>query len=472
MSKNSSAQEAFETLSADRSVVQMKGKVRIVGWEPAEDRGIETPVFSTQAEMRTFYANQIIKAAVPTADGGTKNVQMPLFDYWLKHPDRPSAIGVTMNNTGGRFVDGRLNLWRGYGVDPEFGDCSLIHRHILEVICAGNKENAAYLTRWIAWCLQHPTEPAEVVIVLRGRKGTGKGEFGRMLCRLFGSHALQISDRKHLVGSFNAHLLQVCLLFADEAFWPGDKASEGTLKRMITEPTLFVEPKGIDGFEVPNRLSIVMASNESWVVPATEGERRFAVFDVADIHAKDFEYFKALRKQINHRLGAFLDEMLSMDLGDWHPREDVPMTKGLADQQAESVPPLVDWLGQILEEGALPYATRDASGQVMRIVHKTEPALARPGLLLDAARARDKRIQHVTEIAFWNFLDQHGIAKADDRRDASGRFRRFPPLAGARRAFRDKYPFWPEFSNPSAKWRHDDREVHTGYSYEAQHPAE
>lgn len=453
MAKNSAAQAAFEELSAARAVVQMQGKVRIVGWEPTEDRGTEVPVFSTAAEMRTFYANKIVTVSTPTPDGGSKNVATPLFDFWLKHPDRPGAIGVTMDAKGGRFVDGRLNLWRGYGVERDFADNKLIHRHILEVICAGNEEHARYLTRWIAWCLQHPTEPAEVVVVLRGRKGTGKGEFGRMLCRLFGSHALQISDRKHLVGSFNAHLLQVCLLFADEAFWPGDKSSEGALKRMITEPTLFVEPKGIDGFEVPNRLSIVMASNESWVVPASEDERRFAVFDVSDAHRQDFAYFKALRQATELSLGSFLDEMLTMDLGDWHPRQDVPATKGLVEQQAESVSPLVNWLGQILEEGALPFATRDSSGQNRRVVHKTDPALGRPSLLLEAARARDKRLQHLSDVAFWGFLEEQGIKKADDKRAATGRYRRFPPLKRAREAFSGRYPFWPAFTDPDADWR-------------------
>jgi hypothetical protein len=158
-----------------------------------------------------------------------------------------------------------------------------------------------------------------------------------------------------------------------------------------------------------------------------------------------------------------------MDLGSWHPRQDVPTTKGLAEQQAESVSPLVNWLGQILEDGVLPYAVRDSSGQITRVVHKVDPSLARPTLLLEAARMRDKRLQHLSDVAFWTFLEAHGIEKADDRRDAAGRFRRFPPLPEARRAFREKYPFWPEFSKPSSPWRHDDREVQTGYGFEAQH---
>lgn len=446
-------EEALAQLNEDRAVIQLKGKVRIVGWEKAEHQDALIPVFSTQAELKTFYANKFISVETPTEDGGTRTVRKPLFDYWLKHAERPTATGVTMDPSGGRFVDGRLNLWQGYGVEQDWAETSLVHQHILEVVCGGNAEHADYLTRWIAWSLQNPTKPAEVVIVLRGRKGTGKGVLGRLLCRLFGAHAMQISDRKHLVGSFNAHLLQVCFLYADEAFWPGDKAGEGPLKRMITEPTLFIEPKGIDGFEVPNRLSIMMTSNEDWVVPASSDERRYVVFDTSEVHRGDFGYFEALNAQMaDGGEGAFLNEMLRLDLKGWHPRQDIPETQGLADQKAQSATPMVNWLGSLLEEGELPLYMY-AAGKQERIVHPNDPALARPSFLLQHARNQDPRLRHSTEVTFWQFLDTHGIKKADSHRTAQGRYRRFPPLQDARRTFRDKYPWWPEFSDQHGQWR-------------------
>jgi len=453
VTNNLSGGEALARLNAERAVIQIKGKVRIVGWEMAEHQNATIPVFSTAAEMRTFYANQFINVEVATGDGGFKTGHKPLFDYWLRHADRPTATGVTMEPDGDRFVGGRLNLWQGYGVERDWADTALIHGHIRDVICAGNAEHASYLTRWIAWSLQNPTKPAEVVVVLRGRKGTGKGQLGRLLCRLFGAHAMQISDRKHLVGSFNAHLLQVCFLYADEAFWPGDKAGEGPLKRMVTEPTLFIEPKGIDGFEVPNRLSIMMTSNEDWVVPASSDERRYVVFDVSDERRGDFAYFDALNAEIEDGgLGAFLDEMLRLDLKGWHPRQDVPETQGLADQKAQSASPMVNWLGALLEEGEVP-AYVYVAGRQERIVHDRDPALARPSYLLHSAREQDRRLVHSTDVMFWKFLDDHGIHKADESRTARARFRRFPPLQDARRMFREKYPWWPEFSDQTATWR-------------------
>ena len=54
--------------------------------------------------------------------------------------------------------------------------------------------------------------------------------------RILGQHALHISNSKHLVGNFNAHLRDCVLLFADEAFYAGDKAHVGVLNSLITEP--------------------------------------------------------------------------------------------------------------------------------------------------------------------------------------------------------------------------------------------
>ena len=104
-----------------------------------------------------------------------------------------------------------------------------IHDHLLNVICAGDQEHHAYLLGWLAHCVQHPERQAEVAVVLQGRKGTGKGRWGRCSC---GSSATTpcVTHTRHLVGHFNAHLVDALFLFLDEAVWAGDKQGEGVLK--------------------------------------------------------------------------------------------------------------------------------------------------------------------------------------------------------------------------------------------------
>ena len=70
---------------------------------------------------------------------------------------------------------------------------------------------------------------------LRGRQGTGKGIFCTQFGRLFGQHFVHVERSSHLTGHFNSHLKDKLIVYADEAFWAGDKKAEGVLKAMITE---------------------------------------------------------------------------------------------------------------------------------------------------------------------------------------------------------------------------------------------
>ena len=154
-----------------------------------------------------------------------------------------------------------------------------------------------------------------------------------MLMRIFRDHALHITHSKHLVGNFNAHLLDALFLFLDEAYWAGDKQGEGTLKALITERTLMIEPKGVDSFQMPNRLKILMASNNDWVVPASADERRYFVLDVPDTRKGDKAYFTALASAVEgDELAAFLDYLLKLDLSGFDHRNP-PHTEGLNKQK-------------------------------------------------------------------------------------------------------------------------------------------
>src|SRR5690606_3939031 len=126
----------------------------------------------------------------------------------------------------------------------------------------------------------------------------------------------------------------VCL-FADEAFWAGDKAGEAVLKQLVTEPTLTYEGKGRAAVMGKNHGHIVMASNSDWVVPAgVDGARRFAVFYVNEGRLGDREFFLPRHRQLAEGgLAGLLHDMLARDIRDWHPRDSVPQTEALAEQK-------------------------------------------------------------------------------------------------------------------------------------------
>jgi hypothetical protein len=293
-----------------------------------------------------------------------------LGTYWIGHRKRRGYEGVDLvPNAPQELPDGKLNLWRGFDVEPRKGDWPLLAQHVVTILANGDPKAAEYILRWIAWCLQHPGVRGEVALVLQGGKGSGKGVLVRAVARCFGEHGMQIINQEHLVGRFNGHLRSCLFLFADEAFWAGDKRGESVLKGLITEPTIIIEQKGIDAVQWPNRLHVAMAANAEWVVPASAGERRYAVFKCADTYVRghcDEEVSKAYFKALHHELGnggleAMLYDLLNWDLGDWHPRQ-IYETAGLRQQKELSLPPIAEWFVLVLEDGKLPGLSPSRAG--------------------------------------------------------------------------------------------------------------
>jgi hypothetical protein len=229
---------ALDEMNAKYFVTKEGGKTWVISFEREHDRLILN--YMKFGDFCNLYMNRTVKV-----EAKDKTQYIPLGKWWLQHPQRRQYDGLIFApGNPATVIDNRFNLWRGWGVEPKQGDWGLMREHIRLALASGDQGRFEYTMRWLAWMVQHPDQRAEVALVFKGNKGTGKGTLGNCMMKLFGQHSLQVSNAKHLVGNFNAHMRDTCLLFGDECYWPGDKQAEGTLKRLITEPTLFIEAKG------------------------------------------------------------------------------------------------------------------------------------------------------------------------------------------------------------------------------------
>jgi hypothetical protein len=290
-----------------------------------------------------FYQNHAFTIVVKTADGKDKPITKSYGEWWLIAERRRQYLGGVVFDPSGRSHSNTLNLWRSWSVTPTPGDWSLMQNHILQVICGGRPDIYDYVMRWLAHMVQKPYLAAETAIVLRGRKGTGKGMLGKWLLRLCGQHGLHVVNAAHLTGRFSGHLRDAIFVFADEAFYAGDKQHESVLKRIITETEVLIEAKYRTPVMAPNMLHLLMASKANWVIPASHDERRYLMLDVTTDRRGDLAYFAELDRQMESGgLAAMLHDLLQLDLGDFHPRA-VPATPELADQKLHSLDTLHRW---------------------------------------------------------------------------------------------------------------------------------
>lgn len=272
----------------------------------------------------------------------------PAALIWLSDSERRPYYGAGLYPPGAVCPPDHLNLWPGWGVESEGGraGCRRILRHLLDVICQGNRDHWKWLLRWMAWGVQRPAEKQDVAVALVGGQGTGKGAVASILRRIYGRAAIQITSKEHLTGRFNGHLADKMFVFADEALFARDPQIVGPLKALVTERTMTVERKGVDAVQAANRFRLLVASNEAHAVHVEADDRRFAVFQTAG--KRDRAYFDALFREIEgDGAAAFFAMLLGMNLKGWDMRA-LPATKARAAQKLESMSGVPAWWGAVL----------------------------------------------------------------------------------------------------------------------------
>ncbi|PYQ73508.1 MAG: hypothetical protein DMG04_13550 [Acidobacteria bacterium] len=180
-------------LNERHAVVRLGGRTAIIteDTDPVLNRTFYA--YGSFQDIRNLYSNRQV---IVGEDRNGDPIWKSLGDAWLEHPMRRQYDGITFSP--GRDVPGWFNLWRGFAVQPRAGDWSLLSNHVYDNICCGNAEHFWYLLNWMAATVQRAGEPAEVAVALRGKRGTGKGVFGRELGALFGHHFVHIAHARHL----------------------------------------------------------------------------------------------------------------------------------------------------------------------------------------------------------------------------------------------------------------------------------
>lgn len=280
----------------------------------------------------------------------------PVTRMWMEHASRRTYERIVFapeTDVPTRFY----NLWRGFAVEPAASsDHPAVHQwleHARENICQGDSVLFDWLITFFAHMVQKPYEKPIVALVFKGGKGVGKNALVTAVASILGPHCLLSSNRRYLVGNFNGHLENLILFVLDEAFWSGDKQAESTLKDIITGERHVIEHKGKEPYTVANLARVAIIGNESWLVPATHDERRFAVFNVGDGRKQDRRYFSQLATGMAAGgSSALLRYLLDVDLS----KVDIdkaPDSAGLLDQKHLSLEPFAKWWFACLRDGML-----------------------------------------------------------------------------------------------------------------------
>ena len=400
------AEERLPRMLREWAFVHVEGSARVL----REDLNKDNMVLYKLDDLKKEHMNCRVLS------GDEKPKLLNLVDLWLESPERRTyAAGLTFAPDI-ETLD-RYNLWRGWSVEACEGDVAPWLDFVTYVIADGNATHANYIIGWAAQIIQKPMTKVGVGLVLRGGKGTGKTMFGELLGHLFAAHHMIVSRAEAVTGNFNRHLESTLLLQADEAYWAGAKSSEGALKDLLTNDRIQIERKGVDSYSAPNYTRVLFTSNESFVVPASLDERRFAVFDVGNSRQQDSLYFDGLdRWYKGGGSAALLHYLRNFDLTNLNLRL-VPQTMALQDQKLEALNNVNEWLLNCLQSGEMRQAS--VGGNVVQfggVAQKSEI------YAIYASTLRDNRFQQpIKENTFWKQLkDYDALFHSPVQREIAG----------------------------------------------------
>ncbi|VWC95481.1 hypothetical protein BLA39750_02192 [Burkholderia lata] len=420
----------FEKLNREYAYVIAGGGH--VLWETTDPHGAPTLMHLGLGTFHTKFRAQKIQLG--------KRAEY-LTEAWIEWQQRRTYDGFVF--APGRIVDTRwYNLWRGFAVEPaqapEHPMVTRFLEHALQNVCNGDKQLFHWMIGYFAHMVQKPWEKPLTALVFKGKKGTGKNALVERIGKLLGSAFLLTSKRRYLVSNFNGHFENCLCLTLDEAFWSGDKESEGILKDLITGAEHNIEHKGKESYKVANLTRVVIIGNEDWIVPASHDERRYAVFTMGEGRMQDREYFREMRVGLDEQGGNahLLRYLLDFDLSTVDVNA-APATRGLIDQKHESLAPIEEWWLDCLTTGEIQGADFGGEWPKSIATNRLRAAFER------WAKARNIRGRLPTEVAFGRTMKKIALSfskkkqRADNAGDASYSF--FTPGLDVLREDWDRY---------------------------------
>uniref|UniRef100_UPI0040474C89 primase-helicase family protein n=1 Tax=Aliarcobacter sp. TaxID=2321116 RepID=UPI0040474C89 len=334
--------KAFKYLNS-YALIRIGGKVGII------DKSSKVLEVISKADAKTLFENKMIKSLF------SKKNKNPI-DVFIGSKNREEYSEIVFQDIE-LTKPHQYNLFRGFPFNPiKKVDTSLFWNFVKEVICNNDELMYAITYSWMAQIIQQPFTKIGTALILTGEKGAGKSTFVTIFGSLFGEYFMQTASSKRMFGDFNAHLQNNLLFYANESFWSGDKASEGKLKNFITEIDFTYEIKGSAVYKGKNHSHLILDSNNDFVVPVTNDERRYIILKVSSIYKANDEYFNPLYKLTSIKE---FKESLMFDLMnfDFKPCEKylrkAPKTEASIEQLLHNLDSYEQWFYDVLESGEL-----------------------------------------------------------------------------------------------------------------------
>ena len=295
--------------------------------------------------MRHRYANTFVLIT-----DGDRTKKLTHFDAWMQSPDRREHLGFTFQPGADLIVDNCINQWTGWNAKPVAGNVQPWNDFLDYVFGAGTIERR-YAEQWIAYPFQNPGAKLHTsMIIWSTRHGVGKSMLGESVSLLYGRHAKTITATE-LHDKNNSWAEDALFVLGEENASNDRRADSNRLKHLITGDKMFIHEKYQVGREAQNRLNFMFTSNHPNAFHLEIHDRRFFVVAI-DSLPKPAEYYKSFAdwRDAPGSMDALMDHLLTLDMTDFNPNADAPLTRAKLEMVEQSKTETESWLTDLLTD--------------------------------------------------------------------------------------------------------------------------
>ncbi|TXH08918.1 MAG: DUF3854 domain-containing protein [Spirochaetes bacterium] len=284
---------------------------------------------------------------------GESETQVNVPKLWLQWERRRVVDDMDYMPGKETIHDGKLNLWKGMGLDPYEGDVSpwltILENNIPD------ERIRQWVLQWMAYPLQNIGTKLNTYIHFWGPSGTGKQGVLVPLMKIYGERNAIIIGREQLTTDFNS-------IYANRQFINIDELHAGVgdsqvriankIKRLTTQETLTVNRKGEPEYEVTNCAQIVTTANYVDALLLDTDDRRCCViqFGTAETRLPP-EFWQSYYKWVDGGgAAAVYAYLLQVDCAGFDPKGWAPLTDDKKLVTAASRGPMEAWIHELIED--------------------------------------------------------------------------------------------------------------------------
>lgn len=235
-------------------------------------------------QFKTYYGgHQFLMTA--TGENPSKNAFEAFTENRAFHFPKAEAMCFRPELPPGSVVDGKVNCY--FPIEQRFtpGDVGPF-MDLLQRLLPDERDRAIIIAV-AAFIVQNPGKLVKWAPVLVGTQGNGKTTVMECIAHAVGEKYSHYPSAEDLANPFNSYLQHKLFIGVEEIHMDGRREVLDTLKPLITNKRIEVQPKGVDKYMVDHCANFWFNTNHEDAIIKTKEDRRYAVFFCAQRRFED-----------------------------------------------------------------------------------------------------------------------------------------------------------------------------------------